>query len=263
MKFESNHSLSENEFHVFSGRDNGFPLHLHRSFELYAQLEGSAEVSVDGNKYTLTPGKAVLIFPFQIHSYCVSGPNLRKVCIFSPDLVPDFYAGREQCVPQDSVFTIDLPDMMPLESIFLKRSFAYRVCGEFDLGRRYVPKNSSLDPSVLTELLLYAEKNYRSPCLLRDAAADIGYDYAYLSKFFKRQTGIPFRQYVNMLRIRESQKLLTQTGKSIDAIREHCGYGSLRSFDREFSAIIGHTPSEYRKNFQQKADEPKRIDLIV
>ena len=247
MKFESKHSLNENEFHLFTGRDHGFPLHLHRSFELYAQLEGTAEVTVDGNNYTLTPGKAVLIFPFQIHSYSVSAPNRRTVCIFSPDLVPDFYARREKSVPTDNVFSFSLPNEIPTENLCLKRAFAYRVCGEFDLHCRYIPKNRSMDPSVLTELLLFAENNFKTECLLRDAAASIGYDYAYISKFFKRQTGIPFRHYVNLLRIRESQKLLTHTGKSIDSIRELCGYASLRTFDREFCAMTGQSPSEYRK----------------
>ncbi len=253
MKFETNHSLNENEFHVFTGRDNGFPLHLHRSFELYAQLEGTAEVTVDGKKCTLTPGNAVLIFPFQLHSYKTTGPNRRTVCIFSPDLVPDFYSGREQSVPVGNVFPLHLTDEIPVGNLCLKRSFAYRICGEFDLGRSYSPKSQSVDPTVLTELLLFAEKNFRGTCLLRDAAASIGYDYAYISKFFKRQTGVPFRQYVNRLRIQESQKLLTHSSRNILQIAENCGFSCLRTFDREFVSVTGQTPTEYRRRHSASA----------
>jgi len=247
MKFETNHSLSENEFRLFSGSDPGFPLHLHRSFELYVQTEGEAAVTVDGAKYTLTPGNAVLIFPFQIHSYETSIANCRMVCIFSPDLVPDFYAGREHSVPVGNVFSFQVPENLCADNLYLKRSFAYRVCGEFDLGRSYTQKAQTIDPNVLTQLLLYAENHYRSECLLRNAAAAIGYDYAYISKFFKRQTGIPFRQYVNRLRIHESQRLLTHSRQSILQIGEACGFSCLRTFDREFAAVAGMTPVEYRR----------------
>lgn len=247
MQFESKHSLNENEFRLFHSPERGFPLHLHRSFELYAQTSGTAEVTIDEKTYVIGPGDAVLIFPFQLHSYKVDSDNFRTLCIFSPDLVPDFYASREQSVPCSNLFTLQLGTPIPTDNLFLKRSFAYRICGEFDRGRTYTAKNSSMDPTALTELLLYAEKNFRSSCLLRDAAAAIGYDYGYISKYFKRQTGIAFRQYVNRLRIQESQKLLTQSSFTMSQIADACGFSCLRTFDREFLFATGLTPTEFRK----------------
>jgi AraC-like DNA-binding protein len=82
---------------------------------------------------------------------------------------------------------------------------------------------------------------------LRDAASSIGYDYAYISKLFKRKVGISFRQYVNNLRIIESKPLLTAGDKSIGEIAELCGFSSLRAFDREFLNQVGVTPSKYQK----------------
>ena len=82
--------------------------------------------------------------------------------------------------------------------------------------------------------------------LLRDAAAKIGYDYAYVSKFFKRKTDMSFRQYVNRLRIIEGKKLLSSTADSVEHVAYACGFSSLRAFDREFFAQIGVTPSAYR-----------------
>ena len=74
------------------------------------------------------------------------------------------------------------------------------------------------EDQILVQLLLFSDKNFRNRCLLRDAAATIGYDYAYISKLFKRKVGISFRQYVNNLRIIESKPLLTAGDKSIEEI---------------------------------------------
>jgi AraC-like DNA-binding protein len=82
---------------------------------------------------------------------------------------------------------------------------------------------------------------------LRDAAAKVGYDYAYISKFFKNKAGMSFRQYVNCLRILASKQLLATTSQSISEIGETCGFSSTRAFDREFYAQTGSTPSDYRK----------------
>ena len=103
------------------------------------------------------------------------------------------------------------------------------------------------DNQILVSLLLFADKNFKSKCLLRDAASTIGYDYAYISKLFKRKAGISFRQYVNNLRIIESKQLLRSDAKSIEEIAEACGFSSLRTFDREFKNQNGISPSEYKK----------------
>jgi YesN/AraC family two-component response regulator len=102
------------------------------------------------------------------------------------------------------------------------------------------------------ELLRYAEQSFRSDCLLRDAAARIGYDYAYVSKFFKRRVGLSFRQYVNLLRINEARRLLKETSDGISEIKDACGFRCLRTFDREFFTVTGKTPSEYRRRHGTK-----------
>jgi len=249
MLFESSHSLDENEFILTFNRNLHFPtLHIHRSFELYAQLEGETDVVVGEHHYTLSPDQAVLIFPFQTHSYLPKGETRHALCIFSSDVVPDFHKKTAHLLPTDNRFSFHIDEDVKTDNIFLKRAFLYRVCGEFERGREYHSQPQNLNDNILTELLLYVNRNFRSECLLRDAAASIGYDYAYISKFFKQKTGISFRQYVNTLRIRECQHLLRTTTQSISEIKDECGFRCLRTFNREFLAVTGITASEYRRN---------------
>ena len=123
----------------------------------------------------------------------------------------------------------------------------YFICGEFDKGRKYIDASKKNENQILVKILLFSDKNFRSRCLLRDAAASIAYDYAYISKLFKRKVGISFRQYVNNLRIIESKRLLKDGTKSIEEVAECCGFSSLRTFDREFLKQVETTPSNYQK----------------
>ena len=248
MFFEADHSLKEFEFRLFYGKTMDFPLHIHRSFEYFEQIEGSTEVTVGERKYLLEAGEAVLVFPLQPHAYRSICRGAIRLCIFSPDLVADFYQKNENRLPTDNKLCCELPwNDRKAETLLHQKALAYFICGEFERGRAYEESGTRAESRFLVELLLFAERNFASPCLLRDAAAEIGYDYAYASRFFKQRVGISFRQYVNGLRVTESKRLLGSTARSIEEIGAACGFSSLRVFDREFRAQTGISPSEYRK----------------
>ena len=231
MLFEKEHSFNEEEFSVSGGQNFSFMSHIHRSFELYLQTRGTSEVVIDKRTYILKAGQAVLSFPFQCHSYRAIENSAHTICIFSPELVPDYY-GRGKFIPTDNLFEFAW-SRKTVDNLFLYRSVAYEICGEFDKGRTYVEKKN-------------ANENYKQKSLLYDASASVGFDYAYISKLFKKSIGITYNQYVNYLRIQESKKLLKTTEKAITEIAWECGFLSLRVFNRKFSEIEGTTPSAYR-----------------
>lgn len=247
MFFEAMHSLYENEFTIRRG-DMGltYPKHIHRSFEYFEQVAGSTEICISGCRYVLSVGDAVLIFPLQSHSYRMIEEGEIKVCIFSPDMVAKFYSKYKNKLPQNHKFKCTIDSSHVSDNIFHKKALLYFVCGEFDNGRKYVENTLKNQDQLLVSLLYYASDNFSGSCLLRDAALKVGYDYAYVSKFFKKRVGISFRQYVNGIRIVESKKLLLSTLDSIEEIATKSGFNSLRTFDREFRAQTKMTPSEYR-----------------
>ncbi len=247
MFFESKHSLSDNEFVIFKGNRMSFPIHIHRSFEYFKQMYGSTEILIEGKKYLLKEGEAVLVFPLQPHSYTCIEEGEIQMAIFSPEMVSAFYKTNKDKIPTDNQFLCTLSENLTLDNVFCQKSAAYFICGTFEKGRKYVEKSSKLGEQLLVSLLLYADKNFHNQCLLRDAAVAVGYDYAYISKFFKSKVGMSFRQYVNCLRIIESKQLLKTSAKSIEEVSEACGFASIRAFDREFHAQTGMTPSEYKK----------------
>ena len=248
MFFEPQHSMKETLFATHLMTNIQFPLHIQCSFEYAEQLCGTSEVTVDHKKYVLEPGDAILIFPLQSHAYAALTDGQLRVCIFSPDFVSDFYKTVQNKRPENNQFRCSLPKNLPDNNVYHKKAIAYFICAEFEKNRTYIKISEKNEDQPLTNLLFFADENHKNKCLLRDAAAAIGYDYAYVSKLFKRKVGISFRQYVNNLRIVESKPLLTAGDKSIEEIAELCGFSSLRTFDREFLKQVGTTPSEYQKH---------------
>jgi len=244
MIFEKEHSFNEEEFEFFGGQNFSFMPHIHRSFELYMQTRGTSEVVIDKRTYILKTGQAVLIFPFQYHSYKAIENSAHNICIFSPSIVPDYY-GNGKIIPTDNLFEF-VWLQKKVDNSFFYRSIAYEICGEFDKGRTYTEKKNLFLQDKVVSVLLYVNENYKQKCLLYDASTSVGFDYAYISKLFKKTIGITYNQYVNYLRIQESKKLLKNTEKTITEIASECGFLSLRAFNRKFSEMVGTTPSAYR-----------------
>lgn len=247
MFFEPQNSIDESLFDMRYMMNITFPLHLHHSFEYVEQICGSTEITISDQKYLLKPGDAVLIFPLQPHSYATVAQGHIRICIFSPNFVTSFYKTNQNTLPENNKFQCFLPQTIPLDNICHKKALTYFICGEFDKDRKYVDVSGKNENQIIVNLLLFSDKNFHGRCLLRDAAASIGYDYAYISKLFKRKVGISFRQYVNNLRITESKRMLKNGIMSIEEVAESCGFSSLRTFDREFLRQVKTTPSKYQK----------------
>ena len=246
MIFEDIHSFSSSEFTMRrSLRNFPFPKHIHRSFELFVQVSGMTRFTIDEKEYILRAGEAVLIFPYQYHSLEKLKKGRHNVFFFSPDIVPEFY--KSGLIPTNSKMKYSGNCKPDLSNPLLCRSVAYDICGNFDKNREYREKSKEKKDDVLTSILIWADENYSTSCLLQDAAKKIGYNYAYVSKLFFKKLGITFNQYVNLLRIQKSEGLLASSNKSITEIAHECGFTSLRNYNRKFVEVLGTTPTEYRK----------------
>ena len=96
------------------------------------------------------------------------------------------------------------------------------------------------------------EENFNKNCSLKDLSTALGYDYAYLSRYFKKITGISYNDYLNSFRLNSACYLLQNSNLSVIECAEECGYKSLRTFNRNFKEYYGQSPSNYRKNLNFK-----------
>lgn len=101
----------------------------------------------------------------------------------------------------------------------------------------------------------YLMERLASPELLHNPDLTIGMlarclstNETYLSRYFNRQLGISFPEYVNSSRLDEAEVLLVETNDSIVAISELVGFQTLSTFYQAFGARHQMPPSQWRKN---------------
>ena len=89
---------------------------------------------------------------------------------------------------------------------------------------------------------------------------------AAFSRFFKKNTGHGFVRYVNRMRVNRACVLLTQEDRPVTEVCYDTGFNNLSNFNRQFLAMCGMTPSEYRRHAKRnlkKAPDPHRRDPAI
>ncbi|NLY91343.1 MAG: response regulator [Firmicutes bacterium] len=105
---------------------------------------------------------------------------------------------------------------------------------------------------IINRVKQYVEKYYYKNLKLKDMAELLYLNPAYLGQLFKKETGMPFCQYVNEQRLQNAKKLLLRTDLAIYQIAERVGYKNVDYFIYKFKEKENCTPLEY-KNKQIKA----------
>lgn len=259
MFYEMHHLGSPDYMRVETGNDFSYLPHLHQCFEIIIVLNGEMKVTVDDKEYILHKKEALMIFPNQIHAL-YSEHNEHVLSIFSPKLVQAYSAKVSGKLPVNGLFMADdylieqLKGVDRSSSIAEKKGIMYMLCARFDSGAEY-RKSPSYSGNLLYKVFSFVEENFSSECKLLDLAMGIGYEYSYLSRSFKKATGLSFNNYVNIRRLTEVCYLLENTDMPVVRCALECGYTSLRSFNRIFKEHYGITPTKYRENYVKKEKE--------
>ena len=98
----------------------------------------------------------------------------------------------------------------------------------------------------------YIQQHYTESVSL-EALASVAYlSPKYFSCLFKRCTGQTVTEYIQKLRVSHACDLLAGTGQSVAQIAATIGYGDVKFFGRVFHRVMGVSPSEYRRQAQQR-----------
>ncbi len=225
--------------------------HIHADLELITVLDGELTVNIDQTNVRLSKGKSVLIFHYQLHSF--RGICTCRICNFSPWHVISYYTKHRHLRPKSNVFSLP-PLVLEMflqiksnERHYARKGFLYLVINAFIIGREYIPIQVAAK-SLTNKMLTFVEENYMDDCTLEHMSKSLNYHFNYLSQSFKKNVGIPFKEYVTFHRLNRVCYLLEYSQLSILACAEEAGFASLRSFNRVFKKQFGTTPSQYRKN---------------
>jgi len=96
----------------------------------------------------------------------------------------------------------------------------------------------------------YIRKHFREKIYLDDIAQTLGISSCYLSRLFKKETGICIQDYVNDERIERAANLLIYSGETIPKIAEYVNFPSQSYFGKLFKARKGMTPRQFREMYK-------------
>ena len=238
-----------------------YPKHMHQFAELIIPLENELTISVDQRTETLKPGSAAFVFPFQPHSYESAQINKVAIFVFSPYMIPDFFNKTENRIGTHAVFT-------PKEStlaMFRDRIFAKSDMELFDMkGCIYLILSDFLEEVELckslaknemaTAIVSYIREHITDEITLPAIAKALGYNPNYLSKCISDIFETNLCTLIANIRVDKARYLLYETDNTGLEICYECGFGSERSFHRQFKSVTGRTPKEYRNMFSTRGN---------
>lgn len=103
--------------------------------------------------------------------------------------------------------------------------------------------------NLLEKIKNYISKNYHNPELrVRHVAKEIGASENKVGAVLKENTAMTFSEYLNLVRIEESKRLLKETGLPVSDISFKVGYEYPQNFNRVFKKVTGSTPKDFRAN---------------
>jgi two-component system response regulator YesN len=102
--------------------------------------------------------------------------------------------------------------------------------------------------TVINPILTYISENYNEKITLESVSKACNLSIFYLSKLFKKNTGMNFIDYINLYKIEKAKQLLENTDMSIINISISLGYDESGYFSKIFKKTVGVTPSVYRNS---------------
>lgn len=110
-------------------------------------------------------------------------------------------------------------------------------------SRSQIQNVSGMMPKVVD----FLELNYARRISQQECADFFHINKDYLSRAFKKYTGIGMAKYLNNIRIRKAQELLRATDLQIQEIADRVGYFDAKYFSRQFKLATGMTPAQFRQ----------------
>ncbi len=112
---------------------------------------------------------------------------------------------------------------------------------------RYVRQTPQKDSNV-RYIVSYLRIHFRESVSLAKLAEEVHLTPNYIGELFRRETGMPFTDYVQRLRLNYATNLLVSSDLSIADISAQSGFHSVSYFIRVFRIANGKTPLEYRSS---------------
>lgn len=132
-------------------------------------------------------------------------------------------------------------------------SHFYGLLNELGENFNHPESNNHVNPnlSLLDTVMSNINKNYAKEIDGNTLATEFHTSLTTLNQQFNTNVQMSVNRYLRLIRLLNSRKLLLESDRSIDYIANSCGFSSGKTFNRNFKAWKGQTPSDYRSSFSK------------
>jgi len=251
-----------------------FPVHWHKELEIIYIKEGSLTIYISGQSIEGKAGEIffvnsgelhfmssedgnvsyyTLLFPLSFLSFqseddleeellkplrngtkrfpiCLSGQEQRKKIAEILDKLIEYNGQEPQWRKQigTRIYLLEILDLLWQWDEFLQRV-------------------ESTQGTLQREMLSYIQQHYTEKITLGDLAKQFHMSEKYLSRYFKQNFGLNFKQYLLHLRMMQAKHMLETSTCSVLEVALNAGFPSVNYFIRTFKELYGITPLQYRK----------------
>lgn len=255
--------------YFYISRNNTYPPHLHTQVELLFVLEGELTLTVGEHSHTLLPQTGGIIFPNQLHSLRTEGTSKILLCIFHSSYCHSFqkyFKGYRPCtnlfsseclsehsrtgihglLGLTSGFTNGTP--IPIQVLAVAEGYLTLLLADVFRTLPLEELESFEDLELEQRLLVYLDTHFMDDLSLESLSKEFGISRFRLSRIFADKLHTSFPYYVNSKRLEYARELLENTADSVTRIALDAGFGSSRTFFREFRQAYHTTPGAYRRS---------------
>ncbi len=260
--------------------DTFSPPHLHLHwFELTIAHAGKGIISTNGAEELIESGDIYLSFPYDVHSVRSSPDDRLTYSFFSFYFVDEKYKSifdnlvlsvdaqksrvfRNSLIPQlIDLMILELsegkdaatreksatPDKSYAENRLLSLTLEQLVLliPKFFVSSESGADNPKTEAQLTFMIMRYLSLNLLSVRNLSEIADYMNYNYSYLSKIFKKQTGKSITEYYLSAKMERAKTLICDERFSVSKAAETLGYTSVYSFSKAFKEFYGVSPKNF------------------
>ncbi len=241
-----------------------YALHLHDKTEILVLTGGECEFFVDGRRYSLVPGDALVINPNVLH-HCVlpAGRLFEFICCWTDcdcqllkplsclpsPLVRPAEGERSEILSAAEYLAFDYKEGEPLKTysfiLRLLSALSESGTGQSDPGQFSFLPESELLADILTDV----NRNYAEISSVKQLAERHFISAATLGRLFSGHLRTTPGLYLETRRLAAARTFLSE-GASVSEAAEKAGFSDDSNFIRLFKNRFACTPGEYKRNFQ-------------
>lgn len=206
-----------------------------------------ADLTVDGERYAIEPGRVSLIPPGATSQYIYKGPSEHLYVHFRPGR-----SGRRVEVPvmQDAgaeapVLTSLLSSAITAHPVDPARARA-EVWAALHRVAALSARPDHRHPA-LAAAMAHIESHLAAPLAVPAIARAAGVSHNHLTRLFRAETGDTVVGYVRRRRMARARHLLRESTLPIPAVAEAVGVGDLQSFNKVCRRELGASPRGVRR----------------